>query len=448
VTPTAVVPDGVELSDLVRGGPVGVAEIEFTDGLAMLRDTVGPPREGRVLLVLARLHSHPIACLTLADDAEDPESAWPRAARTALAGALDRHLRADGLKPEALDLWAGGAELVDPPCLDERRRTLESAPEVTVIIGTRDRSDRLDACLKTLLALDYPAFDVLVVDNDPTTSDTAELVAARGAATGKIAYLREDRRGLGAAHNCGLAAASGTIVAFTDDDVAVDRYWLSELVAPFVTNTRVAGASGLILPAALETPAQRLLEAHGRFGKGFEARLFDLGPNRPDDALFPFAAGRLGSGANMAFDAAWLRDSGGFDAALGVGTPARGGDDLLALFRLVTSGRTLAYCPSALVWHYHHCDSAAVPRQVFGYGVGLGAYLASAVAHEPRVLAKMAYRAPAGLAYLRTGIRPNWWPRSLMRLELRGLLYGPLAYAVSRVARRDKPTRRFASSAP
>jgi hypothetical protein len=190
----AVVPDGAELSDLVRGGPVGVAEIELTDGLATLRDTVGPPREGRVLLVLARLHSHPIACLTLADDAEDPEITWPRAARTALVGALDRHLRADGLKLGALDLWAGGAELVDPPCLDERRRTLESAPGVTVIIGTRDRSDRLDACLKTVLALDYPAFDVLVVDNDPTTSDTAELVAARGAATGKIAYLREDRR--------------------------------------------------------------------------------------------------------------------------------------------------------------------------------------------------------------------------------------------------------------
>ena len=446
MTAAGLVADDGELFDLLVGGPVGVADVELTEGLATLRRTVGPPCSGRTLFVLARLHSHPIGCLALADDAESPERDWVVAVRTTLAGSIDRHLLADGLDPGSLDLWAGGAALDDPPCLEERRRTLAAGKPVTVIIATRNRPERLDACLDTVLALDYPAFDIVVVDNDPTTSDTVELVSARGAATGRIRYLRENRRGLGAAHNRGLAAASGSIVAFTDDDVAVDRHWLSELAAPFVADPGVAGATGLIMPAELETPAQLMLEVHGRFGKGFEARSYDLGPNRPDDVLFPFDTGKLGSGANMAFDTAWLRGIGGFDAATGVGTPARGGDDLLALFQVVTSGRTLAYRPGALVRHYHHRDPAAVRRQVYDYGVGLGAYLTSAVVHEPRTLFSMMRRAPAGLAYFSgrsdrsdgSGIRPDSWPRRLTRLERRGLLYGPLAYAISR-ARGRRP---------
>ncbi len=436
MTTVAPAADRGELFDLLLSGPVGVADVELTDGLESLRRTVGPARPGRTLFVLVRLHTHPIGCLALADDSRDPELDWPTAARTALGGSIGRHLLADGIESDSLDLWTGGAEPHGPPCLEERRRTVAAARPVTVIIATRDRPTRLDACLDTLLALEYPAFDIVVVDNDPTTSDTAELVAARAAEAGAITYLREGRRGLGAAHNRGLAAATGSIVAFTDDDVAVDRHWLSELAAPFVADPRVAGATGLILPAELEVRTQVMLEAHGRFAKGFEPRIYDLGPHRPDDVLFPFAAGKLGSGANMAFETAWLRSRGGFDPATGAGTPARGGDDLLALYQVIMSGRELAYRPGALVRHHHHRDPSAVRRQVYGYGVGLGAYLTSAAVHDPGALWSMGRRLPAGLAYFRgrghAPIRPVSWPHSLTRLEHRGLLYGPLAYAVSR----------------
>jgi glycosyltransferase involved in cell wall biosynthesis len=450
MTSEALVHDADELYSLLMDAPVGVADVELTEGLVSLRRELGEPHSGRTLYVLARLHSQPIGLLTLRDDAEVPEVEWADAARAALSSIVDEHLLADGLDPASINLWAGGGTLSEPPCLNERRRTVEAGLSATVIIATRDRPEQLDACLDTILALDYPAFDVVVVDNDPSTSATAELMAARIAATDKITYLREDRRGLGAAHNCGLSAATGSIVAFTDDDVAVDRHWLSELVSPFVGDERVAGATGLILPAELDTPTQVMLEAHGHFGKGFEPCLYDLEANRPDDALFPFAAGKLGSGANMAFNAAWLQSIGGFDSATGIGTTARGGDDLLTLFRVIATGRTLAYRPGAVIRHHHSRDPAAVRRQVYTYGVALGAYLTSAVVHEPRTLTAMLRRIPAGLAYYRghgesSRRLPSSWPRSFSRLELRGLLYGPLAYGLSRarlrrpVAHRSSP---------
>lgn len=436
---TAVVPvaDGGELFDLLLFGPVGVADVELTDGLESLRRTVGPACSGRTLFVLVRLHTHPIGCLALADDSCDPALDWPVAVCTTLGGSIESHLLADGLEPDSLDLWAGGGVCDNPPCLEERRENSGCGE-------SGDRHHRHPRSTGTPRRVSTPCW----LSSTPTSTSwsSTTIRPARtppnwwrtgGAETGRITYLREELRGLGAAHNCGLAAATGSIVAFADDDVAVDRHWLSELAAPFVADPRVAGATGLILPAELEVPTQVMLEAHGRFAKGFEDRLYDLGPNRPDDVLFPFAAGKLGSGANMAFETEWLRGIGGFDAATGVGTPARGGDDLLALFQVVMSGRELAYRPGALVRHHHHRDPSAVRRQVYGYGVGLGAYLTSAAVHDPKALWSMACRVPAGLAYFRgrgdaSGIRPHSWPHSLTRLEHRGLLYGPLAYALSR----------------
>jgi hypothetical protein len=199
------------------------------------------------------------------------------------------------------------------------------------------------------------------------------------------------------------------------------------------------------MPAELATQAQLMLELHGHFGKGFETRVFNLNANRPDDPLFPFTVGKLGSGANMSFDKDALRAAGGFDPAIGAGTVARGGDDLAALFSILATGHSLTYEPAALVWHRHRRDVEALAKQAYGYGVGLGAYLASVLAQHPRMIAGAAARLPAGLRYaLRSDSPRNQhsagvWPQELVRLERRGLAYGPVAYAVSRWRTRGMP---------
>ena len=314
-------------------------------------------------------------------------------------------------------------------------------PRASVIVATRERSASLSRCLDSLLVLDYPHYEVVVVDNAPATDATERLVAARYARD--VRYVVERRPGLAAAHNRGIATARGEIVAFTDDDVVADRRWLLELGTAFEWAADIGCVTGMICAAELETPAQVWSEARWGFGKGSTPRVFRMSDRRRLGSMFPFAAGRFGSGANMAFRTGVLRELGGFDPALGTGTPSRGGDDLAAFFGVVAAGYALAYAPGAIVRHWHRRDYASLRRQAYGYGAGLTAYLTKTVADDPRRLVGLAAGAPAGLVYLlsphsaKNARTPQDYPGELRWWELLGMLGGPASYLVVRRASKN-----------
>ncbi|MFB4423921.1 glycosyltransferase family 2 protein [Streptomyces sp. QL37] len=324
-------------------------------------------------------------------------------------------------------------------------------PRATVVVATRERPAQLARALDSLLAQDHPDFETVVVDNAPVTGATRDLVTSAYAGRG-VRYVREPVPGLAVAHNRGLLAAEAGIVAFTDDDVIADPHWLSALTRPFGEDPALACATGLILPARLSTPAQILLESHGGFAKGFAARRYDPAHPPADEPLFPFTAGRFGSGANMAFRAGALKAVGGFDPATGTGTAAKGGDDLYAFVRLLAEGHPLHYTPDAIVWHHHRERWEDLCGQAYGYGAGLTACLTALLVRRPALLPSLLARLPRGLAHALTMTAPRAidaagggvpgahgaytypWPRHLSRLERRGLLYGPLGYARARFA--------------
>ncbi|MFJ8541072.1 glycosyltransferase [Streptomyces sp. NPDC093586] len=401
--------------------PVQVAELDLGDGEdACLRPGPGgPPVTSGPVFVLVRRAGRPVGTLL----GRVPRGADP--ARE-LAG-LARRLR-PGTPPGP----------VPPP------------PSAGVVVATRERAGQLARALDSLLAQDHPDFEVVVVDNAPVTGETRELVERKYGE--RVRYVCEPVPGLAVAHNRGLAAVRGEVVAFTDDDVVADPRWLTELTAPFTADPRLACATGLILPARLSTPAQVLLESHGGFAKGFAPRTYD--PEHPpaDEPLFPFTAGRFGSGANMAFRTSVLRAAGGFDPATGAGTPARGGDDLYGFVRVLTRGGRLHYTPTALVWHHHRETWRDLETQAYGYGAGLTAYLTAVLVNRPALLPAFLARLPRGLAHARglTAVRDtdgggapgahdertHPWPRRLSRLQRRGMLYGPVGYLRARYALR------------
>jgi GT2 family glycosyltransferase len=369
-------------------------------------------------LALVRLHDRPLGLLELELPAPPGELAAQIDEKFGLQ--IREHLAAESTST----------------CREQRARFLETAPAATVVVATRNRPASLAAALDSILALDYPRFEVVVVDSAPSTDAALEVTRARA----PVRYVREERPGLAVAHNRGLAEASGSIVAFADDDVVVDPHWLTELARALASSESVACATGLILPAELETPAQVWLERYARLNKGFERRVFDLGEHRLPGPLYPYTAGLLGSGASMAFDTAVLRTLGGFDPATGAGTPARGGDDLLAFLRVLRAGYALVYEPAAILRHAYRRDIEALSRQMFGYGAGLTAYLAGTIADRPSSLFDLLRRVPQGLAYgLGRARSPRLsapFERALIRSERLGMLYGPFGYIMSRLRAR------------
>ncbi len=406
--------------------PVTVAEIELAGPAAVSYISIAQAEsdEVRQALVLVRMAGRPLTTITV-------DAPGGRVDAESCAAQAHAALAAMGEIPDAAGATLSGAPAVDSSPAVARY------PQISVVIATRERPQSLARCLHSLAQLDYPDYEVIVVDNAPLTDDTARLIRQWTEFT--VRYVREDRRGLAAAHNRGLLEAQGAIVAFTDDDVIVDKRWLREIASAFRADDDVACVTGLIMPAELQTPPQVMLEAQGNFSKGFHQRVVDLGVHRPADPLFPFTTGKLGSGANMSFDRDKLRAMGGFDPATGVGTLARGGDDLAAFFTAIAAGFQLVYQPTALVWHHHRRDFDSLAGQAYGYGVGLGAYLMSAVCRHPALIGRALWRAPAGLAYAFGPNTPrtanashSGWPREFTRLERKGLLLGPLAYVRSR----------------
>jgi glycosyltransferase involved in cell wall biosynthesis len=378
--------------------------------------------------VSLRLDGRPLAAGRLA------AMVWPL-----VADRVAKHYAGDGIPPPT-DLPAGGlARPAAPRCAVLTEPA--GQPAITVVIATRDRTGSLLRCLASLSCLDYPAFDVVVVDSAPRSDATGQALLQR-TWWFPLRYVRVARPGLALAHNAALPEVTGEIVAITDDDVEVDRGWLTALAGAFAAPETTC-VTGLIVPAELETRAQLLVEQAGGFGRGFARRTFSRGMAQPG-ALFPFAAGRLGSGANMAFRAEWLMSRGGFDPATGAGSAARGGDDLIAFLKVITDGGTLVYEPAAVVRHWHRRDYAALPGQAFGYGVGFGAYVAASVAARPALLGAMLRRTVPAMRHLldpasvKNDGREPGFPRELIWRERAGMLAGPFAYAASRWRYRDQ----------
>lgn len=335
-----------------------------------------------------------------------------------------------------------------------RERTL---PSISVVVPSLlKRADTLQACLKSLAELDYPDYEVIVVDNRPTGAAPVDLSGVR--------VVREPRPGPSAARNRGLEEATSEIVAFTDDDVEVDPGWLLAIALRLRDHPEEVCVTGPVIPRELETPAQVALEEYyGGFGpRSFEPVSHQLRwqPGlrtalRPAtvDALAAdggllgsfslYATGSFGIGANMSFRTRVLRELGGFSLALGPGTPSRGGEDLEVFARLAWRGHRVGFEPAALAHHTHRRDEASLERQIEGYGVGYGALLTALALRDPRHLGRMLATAYRAVRVMSAGYRnkldasrqPNPRTRELARLELRGMAIGPFLYLRSRLSR-------------
>jgi GT2 family glycosyltransferase len=377
--------------------------------------------------VLARRRGLPLGCAVISVD-EDGSVRGDR---------LQVQLRQQ-LTPES------GATFFTDPIRGRPRLLLSRHPAghrilhrtVSVVIPTCANAATLERCLASVLASDYHDFEVIVVENRPSSSATRRMLRDRFRGELRLRYAEEPVPGVSQARNAGLSVAEGELVAFIDDDVIVDRAWIRRAVEAFGPREEVACVTGLILPLELESDSQLLLEQFMALGKGFRRQVYRLPEARVLHPLLPYAAGVIGSGANTVVRADVARELGGFDTTLGPSTPAVGGEDLDFYIRLLERGHAVAYEPSAIVLHRHPEGMRRLRRQVYRYGIGLTATLTKHLligGHRRMMLAAV----PAAIRYLRdptsrkNAAKRDGYPRRLDWLERLGMAVGPPAYIAS-----------------
>ncbi|MBX3498228.1 MAG: glycosyltransferase family 2 protein [Alphaproteobacteria bacterium] len=115
--------------------------------------------------------------------------------------------------------------------------------DATVIVPTYKRPDDLRRCLDALTRQTLPPVRVVVVRRD-IDSTTEAMLAAYDPGTLPMVMRVVALPGVVAALNDGLEAATGDIVAMTDDDAAPRPDWLERIVGHFTVNARVGGVGG------------------------------------------------------------------------------------------------------------------------------------------------------------------------------------------------------------
>jgi glycosyltransferase involved in cell wall biosynthesis len=214
-------------------------------------------------------------------------------------------------------------------------------PRVSVIVCTRNGERTLNDCLEGLKRLEYPNFEVIVVD-DGSTDATPQIAEASG-----FRLISTEQRGLGSARNAGMKAASGEIVAYLDDDAWPEPHWLSYLVRTF-QRTEHAAVGGPNLGPPLD---------------GLIADCVANAPGSPTHVLIGDREAEHIPGCNMAFRKQQLDEIDGFDPQF-----RTAGDDVDVCWRLQERGLTLGFHPGAMVWHARRSSLGAYWRQQRGYG--------------------------------------------------------------------------------
>jgi O-antigen biosynthesis protein len=224
------------------------------------------------------------------------------------------------------------------------RRTVEQLqkpPRVSVVVCSYNGGRTLEQCLRSLLDLDYPDFEVLVVD-DGSTDHTRSIVVRFPS----VRVIHQSNLGLSAARNVGLREATGTIIAYTDSDCYVDPNWLAHLVYQ-LQRTDAAGVGGPNL-----SPED-----------GWLAACVAASPGQPMHVLESDQVAEHIPGCNMAFRREALAAINGFDSQY-----RKAGDDVDVCWRLQQAGYWITFASGAFVWHHRRQDQRTYLRQQAGYG--------------------------------------------------------------------------------
>ena len=222
------------------------------------------------------------------------------------------------------------------------RVKLRDYPKASVVVCSYNGAKTLDRCLTSLKEINYPNYEVILVD-DGSTDNTQEIAARHP----WVKNIRQENKGLSFARNVGAHASGGDVIVYTDSDCMADPDWLYYLMGTLLSGD-YAGVGG----PNISPPAENWVQA-----------CVSAAPGGPNHVLLTDVVAEHIPGCNMAFHR-WAFDQvGGFDPEY-----RKAGDDVDFCWRLQQSGGVIAFSPAAIVWHYRRFTLQAFRKQQQGYG--------------------------------------------------------------------------------
>jgi GT2 family glycosyltransferase len=271
------------------------------------------------------------------------------------------------------------------------------APDVGVVISTKDRPDALGRCLAALWRGSLRPREIVIIDQSGD-DQTERVVRAEVVAGMPIHYERVEPRGLGASQNVAFSRATAPVIAVTDDDCIADDRWLEVIARTMADDPTLDAVAGRVLA----------LSAEGDRSWPVSLRMSTV---RADFQGYA-PPWNVGSGNNFAMRRHAYTRIGGCDERLGPGSPASGGGDMDLFYRLLRAGGRVRYEPDAVVQHERQCYAERLARRPM-YGRGMGA----CVALRMRDGDVMSVRLLADWILLRL----RMLTRAVIRADLRGL---------------------------
>jgi GT2 family glycosyltransferase len=157
----------------------------------------------------------------------------------------------------------------------------------------------------------------------------------------KIRYIFEEKRGISNARNRGIKEAKGEIIAFTDDDVIVDKYWIQNIEKAFKEHGDASCVGGKLLPMwEISKP------------KWLKPNLYDyIALLDNGDSVAYMDLPRIW-GANFAVKSEMFKKYGFFDSNLGrIPCKLYGYEETDFMLRLLNAGEKILYYPSSIIYH-------------------------------------------------------------------------------------------------
>ena len=123
--------------------------------------------------------------------------------------------------------------------IKRKNRKLQNPPSISIIVPAYNEAKTIRSCIRSLQTLNYPNYDITVIDDGSTDNTFEEASQCKG-----IKLIKQENQGKPSALNNGIRSSTGEIVVTVDADTTIDKEALGAIAERFASNNKLGAVAG------------------------------------------------------------------------------------------------------------------------------------------------------------------------------------------------------------